>query len=469
MSSSLKMNHFIPVGILYYKGTFIMKYLVAIMLCFFFFPLLTKAEERAVKPNIVLIMADDLGYGDLSCYGSVNCQTPNIDRLAAEGMRFTDFHSSGTVCSPTRAGLLTGRYQQRAGIDGVVYADPNKNRHHGLQKNEVTLGQCLQAAGYRTGMFGKWHLGYQRQYNPTFRGFEKFVGYVSGNVDYFAHLDGTGVFDWWHNAKLNRSEQGYVTHLITDHAVDFIRQQKDEPFFIYIAHEAVHYPYQGPNDKPIRKEGVGDIKSAKRKDITNAYREMNTEMDRGIGKVMSVLEELDLTDNTFVFFLSDNGANNKGSNGKLRGFKGSVWEGGHRVPGIAFWPDHIPAGSVCDETVISIDLMPTILELAQTTVPASHQLDGVSLVNLLTKQQRLEPRKIFWDYRERYAVRQGEWKLVLNQNRQTPVELFDLQTDLSETKNLAKQYPERVQQMKKALNLWKKEMDQTATSQPEKI
>lgn len=466
------MLHFVPTILSgreqLHKGKLVMKYIVVMTLSCSFFSSLVEAEERGVRPNIVLIMADDLGYGDLSCYGSTVCQTPHLDRLAAKGMRFTDFHSSGTVCSPTRAGLLTGRYQQRAGIDGVVYADPKKNRHHGLQKNEITLGQCLQTAGYRTGMFGKWHLGYQRQYNPTFRGFEQFVGYVSGNVDYFAHLDGTGVFDWWQNAELNRAEQGYVTHLITDHAVDFIRQQKDQPFFVYIAHEAVHYPYQGPNDKPMRQEGVGDIKSAKRKDITNAYREMNTEMDQGIGKVMSVLKEQDLIDNTFVFFLSDNGANNKGSNGKLRGFKGSVWEGGHRVPGIAYWPNHIPAGSVCDATVISIDLMPTILELAQAAVPTNHKMDGISLVSLMTQKQKLKPREIFWDYNGRSAIRQGPWKLVLNQNRKAPVELFYLKNDLSEAKNLVEDYPQRVQKMQTTFAVWKKEIARTATPQPEK-
>ena len=445
-----------------------MKSVIITVLCCILFPAHVAAKEKAVRPNIVLIMADDLGYGDLSCYGSTLCDTPQLDRLATRGMRFTDFHSSGTVCSPTRAGLLTGRYQQRAGIDGVVYADPQKNRHHGLQKNEITLAQSMQAAGYRTGMFGKWHLGYQRQYNPTFRGFQQFVGYVSGNVDYFAHLDGTGVFDWWHNVNLNREEQGYVTHLITDHAVDFIRQQKDAPFFVYIAHEAVHYPYQGPDDKPMRKEGVGDIKSAKRKDIANAYREMNTEMDRGIGKIISVLSELKLTGKTFIFFLSDNGANNKGSNGKLRGFKGSVWEGGHRVPAIACWPGHITAGSVCDETIISIDLMPTILDLARATVPADHQLDGMSLLPLLVGQQKLKPRLIFWDYNGRSAVRQGPWKLVVNQNRKSSVELFHLKDDLSESQNLAGKQPKRVHEMQAAFTAWKKDVTQTATPQPKK-
>ncbi len=431
-------------------------------------PAVLTAADTIGKPNIVLIMADDLGYGDLSCYGSQNGKTPHLDQLAARGMRFTDFHSSGAVCSPTRAGLLTGRYQQRAGIDGVVYADPRKNRHHGLQKNEITLAQCLQDAGYQTGMFGKWHLGYQRQYNPTFRGFQHFVGYVSGNVDYFAHLDGTGVFDWWHDAELNREEQGYVTHLINDHAVNFIRQQREKPFFVYIAHEAVHSPYQGPGDQPMRKEGVGDIKSARRKDIANAYREMNTEMDKGIGQVVDVLKELNLTENTFLFFLSDNGANKNGSNGILRGFKGSLWEGGHRVPAIACWPGQIPAGTVCDETVISIDLMPTILELSDAKVPAGHKLDGLSLIALLKEQQSLTPRQIFWEYNGKSAVRQGPWKLIMNQTRQEPVELYDLSRDMTESENLSELQPRRVQQMQSALADWKTEVQQSATPQPEK-
>ncbi|WP_278470277.1 sulfatase-like hydrolase/transferase [Gimesia maris] len=435
---------------------------------FTFLPVLFSAEDTIQRPNIVLIMADDLGYGDLSCYGSQNCETPHLDRLAANGIRFTDFHSSGAVCSPTRAGLLTGRYQQRAGIDGVVYADPKKNRHHGLQKNEITLAQCLQDAGYQTGMFGKWHLGYQRQYNPTFRGFQQFVGYVSGNVDYFAHLDGTGVFDWWHNAELNREEQGYVTHLINDHAVEFIRQQQEKPFFVYIAHEAVHSPYQGPHDQPMRKEGGGDIKSAKRKDIANAYREMNTEMDKGIGQIVDVLKEVMLTEKTLIFFLSDNGANKNGSNGKLRGFKGSLWEGGHRVPAIACWPGRIPEGTVCDETVISIDLMPTLLELANAKIPAGHKLDGVSLVSLLKDRKSLVPRQIFWEYNGKSAMRQGPWKLVMNQTPKEPIGLYDLTRDLSESKNLADNQPQRVQQMQSALAAWKSDVQKTATPQPEK-
>jgi len=218
----------------------------------------------------------------------------------------------------------------------------------------------------------------------------------------------------------------------------------------------------------MRKEGVGDIKSARRKDIANAYREMNTEMDKGIGQVVDVLKELNLTENTFLFFLSDNGANKNGSNGILRGFKGSLWEGGHRVPAIACWPGQIPAGTVCDETVISIDLMPTILELSDAKVPAGHKLDGVSLVALLKKQQSLTPRQIFWECNGKSAVRQGPWKLIMNQTRQEPVELYNLSRDMTESENLSELQPLRVQQMQSALDGWKTEVRQTATPQPEK-
>ena len=230
----------------------------------------------------------------------------------------------------------------------------------------------------------------------------------------------------------------------------------------------MHYPYQGPHDPAMRKEGGGEIKSAKREDIANAYREMNTEMDKGIGKVVAVLKELNLTDNTLIFFLSDNGANNKGSNGALRGFKGSLWEGGHRVPAIACWPGKISPGTVCDQTTISIDVMPTILELTRARVPQGHQLDGMSLAGLLTAQKQLPSRKIYWDYRGNSAVRQGPWKLVLNQNRKSPVELFNLSEDLSESKNLAEQQPERVNSLRTAFEVWKKDVTQSATPQPEK-
>ena len=199
------------------------------------------------RPNVIVILADDLGYGDLGSYGNRQIRTPSLDRLAAEGTRLTDFHSASPVCSPTRAALLTGRYPQRAGIGGVVYAAPQRNRHHGLFQSELTFAEVMRGAGYDTAVVGKWHLGYRKQFNPVRHGFDTFRGYVSGNVDYFSHVDGEGFADWWNN-DTKIEEDGYSTHLITRAAVEFVEAQRAGPFCLYIAHEAPHSPFQGPGD-----------------------------------------------------------------------------------------------------------------------------------------------------------------------------------------------------------------------------
>ncbi len=210
----------------------------------------------AEQPNFVIIMADDLGYGDIGCYGNSRIKTPNIDRLAEEGTRLTDFHSSGAVCSPTRAGLMTGRYQQRAGIEAVIAAAPNSRTHTlGLQDQEVTFAEQLSKAGYQTAIFGKWHLGYHKQYNPVRHGFGQFRGYVSGNVDFFSHVDQAGQLDWWRDDRIE-DEPGYTTHLITRHAVAFIDANHSGPFCLYVPYEPPHYPYQGPDDTPVRTVGA---------------------------------------------------------------------------------------------------------------------------------------------------------------------------------------------------------------------
>ncbi len=269
-------------------------------------PAIAANEQR---PNFVIIMADDMGYGDAGCYGSKQLKTPHLDRLAANGMKFTDFHSSGNVCSPTRAGLLTGRYQYRAGIPGVINADPAIAAHHlGLESEETTFAEMLEAVGYRTGIFGKWHLGYSKKYNPTHQGFERFRGFVSGNIDYLSHYDRMETYDWWDGLE-QIQEDGYSTHLITKHAIRFIEQHKDEPFCLYVAHEAVHSPWQGPNDpiqrgpnkgKPTRRRAGGDQKG-------RALSEMMTEMDKGVGQVVAKVKQLGLEEKTVLFFFSDNG------------------------------------------------------------------------------------------------------------------------------------------------------------------
>jgi arylsulfatase A len=391
----------------------------------------------AERPNFILIMADDLGYGDIGCYGGE--PTPNLDALAANGIRLTDYHSNGAVCSPTRAALVTGRYQQRSGISGVVTAA--NHRHTGLATEETTFAEIFQQNGYATALIGKWHLGYAPRFNPIHHGFQLFRGYVSGNVDFFSHIDQAGEEDWWHQTE-RINEDGYTTHLITQHAIDFVRDHKDAPFCLYIAHEAPHYPYQGPNDPAIRRKGKVGKTQGERKDIANVYREMITEMDKGVGQLVSELETLKIKDNTLVIFCSDNGATQNGSNGNLRGFKGQIWEGGHRVPAIASWPGRIAEGTTLNATVLSMDWFPTMLAAADIPLPGQPKLDGVNLLPVLTGAGQLEERTVFWSVAKGMAARQGRWKLVVQPAKIVPSEgskdasasiLFDLENDPSET------------------------------------
>lgn len=412
------------------------------------------AAATPAKPNIVLIMADDLGFADLGSYGGDRIPTPHLDALAAGGLRFTDYHANGPVCSPTRAALLTGRYQQRAGIDEVVYADPARGHRetHGLLLREVTFAEQLRAAGYRTGIMGKWHLGYAKAFNPLHHGFDEFRGYVSGNVDFHSHVDGAGFKDWWHDLEPT-DEPGYTTHLITRHALRFIEANRARPFCLYVAHEAVHYPYQGPGDAPIRRAGAKPGKEDYSPDhIARAYREMLQEMDRGVGEIVALLARLELDRSTLVIFCSDNGATREGNNGPLRGHKGSLWEGGHRVPGIFHWPGTIRPG-VSAATALGMDLMPTLLELAGASLPAGHTLDGVSLVPALLHRQALPARRLFWAYAGHHAVRDGPWKLLIE--RGGSPQLFHLDRDLGEKTDLAAQEPAKVRELQAALAAWK--------------
>ncbi len=404
------------------------------------------------RPNIILIMADDLGYGDVGCYGSKKIQTPNIDALARGGMKFTDYHSNCPVCSPTRAALLTGRYQQRCGIEGVVTAA--KHRHTGMALEEVTFAEVLKERGYVTGIFGKWHVGYNAEFNPARQGFDEFIGYVSGNVDYHSHIDQAGFEDWWKNCE-KVPEEGYCTDLITKHGIDFIERHKDEPFCLYLPHEAPHYPYQGREDPPERLSGGRKGRKAKGKEIVRAYKEMVEVMDEGIGRIVETVRRLGLERKTFIFFCSDNGATRNGSNGILSGYKGSLWEGGHRVPAVAYWPGRIKAGTITDETVLGMDLFATMASIAGAKPPAGLRLDGVDLLGMLTEDRKLPERTLFWRYRKEKAVRKGPWKLLLQRNQ---VKLYNLDEDLAEKKNLAKTRPAMVKKLEDELSAWEQEV-----------
>ena len=420
-----------------------------------------------LPPNFVIIMADDLGYGDLSTFGGW-IRVPNLDRMAEEGLVFRDFHSNGAVCSPTRAALMTGRYQQRAGVPIVIFAPEDRPTHvDGLQDIEFTFAELLGERGYATGLFGKWHLGYYPQYNPVRHGFDEFKGYVSGNVDFFSHVDGAGRFDWWHGAE-KTDEPGYVTKLITKHALQFIEDHREEPFCLYVPHEAPHYPYQGPNDDPNGFRAVGGYSGRlqlSEEGIKEKYREMVVSMDHGVGAILDALRHWGVAKRTLVLFFSDNGATPDGSNGPLRGFKGSVWEGGHRVPAIAWRPGSINPGAETAQLAATMDIWPTLAELAGCSLPVERPLDGISLVPVLGGG-RVERGPMFWSFMDGLAMREENWKLVLGEDGDDRPKLFDLSNDIGERDDLSASDPERAERMSRNARHWLRAVTANATPQP---
>jgi arylsulfatase A-like enzyme len=411
-------------------------------------------NNKGERPNIVLIMADDLGYAGIGCFGNDETQTPNLDKLAEDGLRFTDFHSNGAVCSPTRAALLSGKYQQRSGLEGVIYVR-GTTRDVGMDSTVTTIADVLKNDGYKTGIFGKWHLGYKASFNPVNNGFEEFIGYRSGNIDYHTHYDNAGIFDWYHQQD-TLEEAGYVTDLITDHSIEFIKRNKNNPFFLYIAHEAPHVPFQGRNDPGYRFPGQEFSYFGPVEDRHRAYRDMVEALDEGIGQVVQTIKETGILENTFIFFLSDNGGlQGYGKNGILRGAKSTLWEGGHRVPAIASWIGKIDAG-VTDELVMSFDLFPTILEICDIKKPENLIFDGIDISPLLFSNENLEPRNVFWRYRNQRSVRAGEIKLLIID---ADTLLFNLSTDLQEECDLSTDNAKVLDSLTEVLSNWEKEMN----------
>ena len=428
---------------------------------------LFSCKEKASQANIVLIMADDLGYGELSCYGSPTVKTPNIDKLAAQGVKFTDFHSNGSVCSPTRAALMTGKYQQRTGVEGVITAA--NHRHVGLSLDEITLAEELKRLGYTCAIYGKWHLGYAPEFNPSLQGFDHFVGFVSGNIDFHSHIDQEGYLDWWNDTIIN-NEEGYTTDLITKYGVDFIKdnnpKKTGKPFFLYLPHEAPHYPIQGRNDAPVREEGNKKyIRNVPKDSVQTIYTEMIEILDEAVGDIMKTLAAEGLDHNTMVIFCSDNGAaGSRGDNGVLRAAKAAVYEGGHRVPGIVRYPGKIQAGTVSNTPIMGMDLFPTLIDFAGGK-PSGENIDGVNLKDHLFNGTELPERDLFWSFGHRNAVRSGKWKLVtIKREDTTSVELFDLEADLSEKNDLSAVEPHITKDLLQKLNDWGKEVRAGVTS-----
>ncbi len=451
--------------------------LIACSACVLWTAATTGYVAAETRPNFVVILVDDLGYGDLGCYGSRQNDTPHIDRLAATGLRCTDFHSNGPMCSPTRAALLTGCYQQRFGRELDRALSPGQDRTAGLPLAAITIAEVLGDAGYATGMFGKWHLGYKPPLTPIHQGFAEFRGLLSGDGDHHTQIERSGREDWYHGDALDM-EHGYTTDLITRHGVDFIKRHRDEPFFLYLAHLAIHFPWQGPEDPPHRVAGT-DYTHDKwgiipdRRNVAPHVKAMVEAVDASVGQILSVLESAGVDGNTLVVFASDNGGYltyepggfaNISSNGPLRGQKTEIHEGGHRVPAIFHWPGRIQPG-VSDTLLLTMDVFPTLARLANISPPALPVTDGVDLAPVLFEREALPERTVCWRMDRDAAVRRGPWKLNLSDRRQ-PL-LYHLDNDLGETTNLAHEQPSLVAELTAAYIAWETDVNrgphQTAT------
>ena len=414
-------------------------------------------KEKQSKPNVILILADDMGYAGLSCFGGQGLTTPTLDKLAEQGIKCTNFHANAPVRSPTRVSILTGCYQQRAGLNSI-YSE--SNAEDGLDPaTESMLPRVMKAAGYKTAIFGKWHLGLHERFNPTYFGFDEFRGFLKGNIDLISHYNTSGQVDWWHNRE-QIDEPGYATTLINNHAVDFIRRNADSPFFLYVSHGAIHVPLLGPNDEPLRSEGVTTYRHDEQMDTAEyrrRYREMVYSIDEGVAMIMAELDRQNIRDNTLVIFISDNGGEKvaaskyPGSNGIYYGHKGQLYEGGIRVPGIFYYPGKIKSGQASDQVMMSMDLMPTIYHYCGIKNP--NNIDGVNLSPVLSDGKQLAERPLFWANGRASAMLDQGWKLVMTGNK---IELFNLAEDVRETTDLSTDPSQlqRVAKMKKSIVEW---------------
>ncbi len=426
---------------------------------------------HAAAPNIVFILADDFGYGDLGCMGGKDIATPNIDRLAAEGVKFTDFYANAPVCTPTRTGFMTGRWQQRCGIEFAFGYQveqfrrvngewvPEKDFHGlGLPLGEVTLAQKLKAAGYATSVFGKWHLGFKDEFNPVKRGFDEFFGELLGHCDYYGHDYYDGTYAMREGLEPVKRE-GYVTDLVNERAVKFIRERKGSPFFLYVPHLAVHAPFQppgAPNTPHVTKENMHHGSRA-------IYKAMVERIDLGVGMILAELENQGVADNTLVVFSSDNGGERYSRNLPLFHHKATVWEGGIRVPCLMRWPGRLPKGKVTSQPAITMDLHATFAALAGAQTPPEKPLDGIDLLPLITGEAKPVERTFYWridrSNRKQKAIRHGKWKYINDGN--TMDLLFDLEADIGERRNLGYEQPEILDDLKKRLKAWEDEIDAT--------
>lgn len=418
------------------------------------------AISADTPPNIIILLADDLGYGDVGFHGGRDVPTPHLDALAKSGTRCSNAYVSAPVCSPTRAGLITGRHQQRFGHEFNPAFLKYGGAGQGLPTDEKTLPDRLKEAGYATAHIGKWHLGEEEKFHPLNRGFGYTFGFMLSAHSYFDSDDPD--FGPIHRDRKKVELDGYITEVLGREACGFIDKNKEKPFFIYLAFNAVHTPLQAP--EAIKKK-VAHITDPDRR----TYLAMLIALDDAIGAVMDKLRSTKLEEKTLIFFLSDNGGAvskfsvNASNNGPLRGSKGDTWEGGIRVPFVASWKGQVPADKVYDRPVISLDIAATALTAAGVTIKPEWKLDGVNLLPYLDGKQTGDPHSVLaWRFGRQMALRQGDWKLVRPDRAikgeyadiATDPMLFNLADDIGEKNDLAAKQPDRVRDLQTAWDKW---------------
>jgi N-acetylgalactosamine-6-sulfatase len=437
-------------------------------------PVEAAEPKQITRPNIVLIIADDLGYGDLACYGCPDTRTPALDRLAAQGVRFTNFYANAPECTPTRTALMTGRYQQHVGGLECAIGTGNVGRYDdavrlaerhdlGLPVSETTILELLKRAGYTLGGFGKWHLGYEPKFMPLEHGFDRFFGPMGGGVDYWYHGEWDGVHMLYENDRPVHCE-GYLTDLVTDKALEFLREEtsgrkRGEPFFLYLPYTAPHTPIQHPDRKPPAPR----LQETWNRGDRETYVLMVERLDRCIGKVLDALDRRAIAENTLVIFFSDNGGTKTANNGPFSGTKGGLFEGGIREPCIVRWPGVLPEGKVTDQMAITFDLSKSIVRAAGAELPQDRPFEGIDVLEHLEEGRPPQPRTLFWRHRrgERTwrAVRDGPLKYLSRQDGDRFNEyLFDLEADPGEKNDLLASRPDDVKRLKQRLADWEEEV-----------
>ena len=422
------------------------------------------------RPNIVFILVDDMGYGDLGCYGRMDIRTPNIDRLARQGVRFTEHYASGPECTPTRVALLTGCYAQWVGGLECAIGTGNVGRYDdairlanqrdlGLPAGQQTIVRLLKDKGYATAITGKWHLGYESKFAPHIHGFDTSFYCIGGGMDYFHYLDTEAGYNLFQDGNPIRRE-GYFTDLATDEAIGFIeRQNPDRPFFLYLPYTCPHAPFQGPDERTPNPLPLDSPRWRQGNAPPAVYIAMIEHMDQRIGDLLQTLDRLDLTKHTVVFFAGDNGGTGSSRNAPLSGIKGGTFEGGIRVPGIVRWPDVIPAGTVCSQACITFDFTLSMARLAGVQASAVSHFEGMDIIEHVALGRENVMRTLFWRKPRGTTlwrgIRRGQMKYISQKKGDSVKEyLFDLSKDIAEKNNLKDQYPSEFRELKGRYDQW---------------